>query len=177
MLVTGHLAFYALLLFGAAGTLLWPRGWAFFALYALQMLLFDVWLARLDPEFASERRLPGRATMPPRWDRRIVAIRFGDDQDAPKIDREHAVDSRDLHRLDIDPGRAGQRYAGVARSRSGRFCDAVAQRRRERLADPQARGDLRRVGHRFERVDGLDRLRRSASVHRADHHAADAEHG
>ena len=73
-LVVGRTLFYAILLFGAAGTLDWPAGWLFLALYAGQMLLTDVRLAQLDPELAQERRMPGKATSPPPWDRRFLML-------------------------------------------------------------------------------------------------------
>jgi protein-S-isoprenylcysteine O-methyltransferase Ste14 len=70
--VIGHLAFYAALLFAAAGNLFWLAGWAFLGLYAVQLLVNDVLLERRDPGLAEERRLPGRATVPPAWDRRFM---------------------------------------------------------------------------------------------------------
>jgi protein-S-isoprenylcysteine O-methyltransferase Ste14 len=69
-----HLCFYALLLFGGAGTLRWPAGWVFLALYAVQMLTIDTWLARRDPGLAAERRRPNRSPGPPDWDRRFLII-------------------------------------------------------------------------------------------------------
>ena len=69
-----HLCFYALLLFGGAGTVRWPAGWAFLALYAAQMLLLDVWLARRDPGLVAERRRPNRRPGPPAWDRRFLLV-------------------------------------------------------------------------------------------------------
>jgi protein-S-isoprenylcysteine O-methyltransferase Ste14 len=73
-IVVIHLCFYALLLFGGAGTLRWPAGWAFLALYALQMLTIDLWLARRDPALVAERRRPGRDTAAPPWDRRFLIV-------------------------------------------------------------------------------------------------------
>jgi protein-S-isoprenylcysteine O-methyltransferase Ste14 len=73
-IVIVHLCFYALLLFGGAGTLRWPAGWAFLALYAIQMLVMDLWLLRVDPDLVQERRRPGRATAAPDWDRRFLII-------------------------------------------------------------------------------------------------------
>ena len=72
--VVFHLCLYALLLFGGAGTLRWPAGWAFLALYAMQMLTIDIWLARRDPALVAERRRPGLDTSPPPWDRRILIV-------------------------------------------------------------------------------------------------------
>ena len=71
-MVLVHLGFYVLLLFGGAGTIDWPRGWAFLALYAIQMLLGDLWLAKVDPDLVAERRRPGRDTSPPAWDRQFL---------------------------------------------------------------------------------------------------------
>ena len=69
-----HLGFYALVLFGGVGTLRWPAGWAFLALYAIQMLTLDLWLARRDPSLVAERRRPGRSPGPPVWDRRFLIV-------------------------------------------------------------------------------------------------------
>jgi protein-S-isoprenylcysteine O-methyltransferase Ste14 len=66
--------FYALLLFGGAGTLHWRGGWLFLALYAGQLLLTDVVIDRLDPELGRERRIAGKATAAPRWDRRFLLV-------------------------------------------------------------------------------------------------------
>jgi protein-S-isoprenylcysteine O-methyltransferase Ste14 len=72
-LVIGQATVYGALLFAAAGTLRWAAGWAFLALYASQLLINEVWLARRDPDLAKERRAPGRATTSPQWDRRYMA--------------------------------------------------------------------------------------------------------
>jgi protein-S-isoprenylcysteine O-methyltransferase Ste14 len=69
-----HLCFYALLLFGGAGRLDWPAGWAFLALYAIQMLTLDIGLSKVDPDLVQERRRPGRATAAPGWDRRFLIV-------------------------------------------------------------------------------------------------------
>ncbi len=69
-----HLCFYALLLFGGAGRIDWPSGWLFLALYATQMLIIDLWLARRDPGLVAERRRPARTPGPPAWDRRFVIV-------------------------------------------------------------------------------------------------------
>ena len=73
-LVIARVLFYALLLFGGAGTLRWPNGWIFLALYAGQLFLTDVLVNRLDPELGRERRMPGNATAPPGWDRRFLLV-------------------------------------------------------------------------------------------------------
>ena len=73
-LVMGHLLFYAILLFGGAGRLNWHAAWVFLALYSGQLTVNDLRLAQLDPELARERRMPGKATAPPRWDRRYLLI-------------------------------------------------------------------------------------------------------
>lgn len=73
-LVTSRVLLYALLLFGAAGTLDWPAGWLFIALYTGQLLITDVRLAQIDPDLARERRAPGKATAPPAWDRRFLLV-------------------------------------------------------------------------------------------------------
>jgi protein-S-isoprenylcysteine O-methyltransferase Ste14 len=73
-LVVGHIAFYAILLFGGAGTLDWPAGWLFLAFYGGHLALTDVRLAQLDPDLAQERRTPGKATRPAPWDRRFLTV-------------------------------------------------------------------------------------------------------
>src|ERR1700749_3844472 len=73
-LVTARVLFYALLLFGGAGTLHWRGGGIFLALYAGQLLLTDVVIDRLDPDLGRERRIAGKAAAAPAWDRRFLLV-------------------------------------------------------------------------------------------------------
>ena len=53
--VFAEFAVFAALLFVCAGTLLWPAGWAFLALFFGFALAIVLWLAREDPELLAER--------------------------------------------------------------------------------------------------------------------------
>ncbi len=48
----------AVLLFGPAGTLAWPAGWAFLALFSRPLFLITRALARDDPALLDERMKP-----------------------------------------------------------------------------------------------------------------------
>lgn len=63
----------AVLLFGAAGTLAWPRGIAFMLVFLLLILISIAALWRLNPEiFVARARLTGAGTR--NWDRVLLAI-------------------------------------------------------------------------------------------------------
>jgi protein-S-isoprenylcysteine O-methyltransferase Ste14 len=65
--------FLGLLLFPAAGTLAWPQGWAFLAVFDACTVVFGVWLAKVDPDLLAERKKsPLGAGQKPR-DRAIMA--------------------------------------------------------------------------------------------------------
>ncbi|MGH6943069.1 MAG: methyltransferase family protein [Geminicoccaceae bacterium] len=66
----------AVLLFGAAGTLRWPAGWAFIGLFFGGTLPMGWMLARHDPALLDERmRLPIQKDQP-LWDRIILSVFF-----------------------------------------------------------------------------------------------------
>src|ERR1017187_8597790 len=60
---------FAALLFGAAGTIVWPAAWAYFILFFTGALWITFWLARHDPALLAERmKLPVQKGQPV-WDR------------------------------------------------------------------------------------------------------------
>src|ERR1039457_7048560 len=60
---------FAALLFGAAGTIVWPAAWAYFILFFTWALWITFWLARHDPALLAERmKLPVQKGQPV-WDR------------------------------------------------------------------------------------------------------------
>ncbi|MGB9456334.1 MAG: isoprenylcysteine carboxylmethyltransferase family protein [Bryobacteraceae bacterium] len=60
---------FSALLFGAAGTILWPAAWAYLILFFVGALWITVLLARHDPALLAERlRLPVQKDQPP-WDK------------------------------------------------------------------------------------------------------------
>jgi protein-S-isoprenylcysteine O-methyltransferase Ste14 len=60
---------FAALLFGAAGTIVWPAAWAYFILFFIGALWITFWLARHDPALLAERmKLPVQKGQPV-WDR------------------------------------------------------------------------------------------------------------
>jgi protein-S-isoprenylcysteine O-methyltransferase Ste14 len=48
-------ALMALMLFGAAGTLAWPEGWAFLGIFNLCAVAIGIWLGLADPALLAER--------------------------------------------------------------------------------------------------------------------------
>jgi protein-S-isoprenylcysteine O-methyltransferase Ste14 len=66
-------AVFAVALFVSAGTLLWPAGWAFMALFFGFALATVLYLAREDPELLAERISPPIQSGQPLWDRVFVA--------------------------------------------------------------------------------------------------------
>lgn len=65
--------FTALLLLGAAGTVLWPEGWAFLLPFFAFVRILSAWLARYDPELLHERLAGHRAVEQP-WDRALLGL-------------------------------------------------------------------------------------------------------
>jgi len=63
------LAIFAGVLFGAAGTLDWPSGWAFLALFAATSVTISLWLASIDPGLLAERLKPPVQKDQKPWDR------------------------------------------------------------------------------------------------------------
>ena len=71
--VVAEFAVFAALLFVSAGTLLWPAGWAFMALFFGFALALVLWLAREDPELLAERMSSPVQRGQPLWDKVFVA--------------------------------------------------------------------------------------------------------
>jgi hypothetical protein len=71
--VLAEFAVFAALLFISAGTLLWPAGWAFIAIFFGFALSLVVWLAREDPELLAERMSSPIQRGQPLWDKVFVA--------------------------------------------------------------------------------------------------------
>jgi protein-S-isoprenylcysteine O-methyltransferase Ste14 len=60
---------FAAILFGAAGTLDWPSGWAFLGLFGVLGVSISLWLAKADPDLLAERmKSPIQRGQKP-WDR------------------------------------------------------------------------------------------------------------
>ena len=71
--VLAEFAVFAALLFVSAGTLLWPAGWAFIALFFSFALAIVLWLAREEPELLAERMSSPIQRGQPLWDKVFVA--------------------------------------------------------------------------------------------------------
>ena len=71
--VSAEFAVFAALLFVSAGTLLWPAGWAFMALFFGFALAITLWLAREKPELLQERMSSPIQRNQPLWDKVFVA--------------------------------------------------------------------------------------------------------
>jgi protein-S-isoprenylcysteine O-methyltransferase Ste14 len=65
---------FAALLFGAAGTLRWPAGWAFLVLLFGGSLIITQILARHDPALLAERMKPPIQREQPPWDRALMLV-------------------------------------------------------------------------------------------------------
>ena len=70
--VFGEFAVFAALLFVCAGTLLWPAGWAFMALFFGFAVALVLWLAREEPELLAERMSSPLQRGQPLWDKVFV---------------------------------------------------------------------------------------------------------
>jgi protein-S-isoprenylcysteine O-methyltransferase Ste14 len=70
--VFAEFAVFAALLFVSAGTLLWPAGWTFMALFFGFALAIVLWLAREEPELLQERMSPPIQRDQPLWDKMFV---------------------------------------------------------------------------------------------------------
>lgn len=66
-----------LLLFSGAGTLNWPAGWSFLALYALITTAMSLRLAKVDPGLLEERIKFGPQDDQPLWDRIVLKLLGG----------------------------------------------------------------------------------------------------
>jgi protein-S-isoprenylcysteine O-methyltransferase Ste14 len=71
--VLAEFAVFAALLFVSAGTLLWPAGWAFMALFSSFALAIVLWLAREEPDLLAERMSSPIQRGQPLWDKVFVA--------------------------------------------------------------------------------------------------------
>jgi protein-S-isoprenylcysteine O-methyltransferase Ste14 len=71
--VLGEFAVFGALLFVCAGTLLWPAGWAFMALFFGFAFAIVLWLAREEPELLAERMSSPIQRGQPLWDKVFVA--------------------------------------------------------------------------------------------------------
>jgi protein-S-isoprenylcysteine O-methyltransferase Ste14 len=71
--VLAEFAVVAAALFVSAGTLLWPAGWAFMALFFGFALAMVLWLAREEPELLAERMSSPIQRGQPLWDKVFVA--------------------------------------------------------------------------------------------------------
>ncbi len=72
--ITAETAVFALLLFGSAGTVDWPAGWIFMALFFVPAVLLTASLARSDPALLAERMKPMFQKDQPVWDRVFLAV-------------------------------------------------------------------------------------------------------
>ena len=70
--VLAEFAVFVALLFVSAGTLLWPAGWAFLALFFGFALAIVLWLARKEPELLAERMSSPMQSGQPLWDKVFV---------------------------------------------------------------------------------------------------------
>ena len=68
------LALYAVLLFGGAGTLDWPSGWAFLALFGISSVTVSIWLAFADPGLLEERMKPPVQKAQKTWDKLFLLV-------------------------------------------------------------------------------------------------------
>ena len=67
---------YGALLFGAAGTVRWPAGWAYLILFFGGVIWFTLLLARHDPKLLAERTKPPFQKNQPLWDKLFLLIAF-----------------------------------------------------------------------------------------------------
>src|SRR5215204_2238122 len=70
--VLAEFAVFAALLFVSAGTLLWPAGWAFIAIFFSFAVAIVLWLARKEPELLQERMSSPMQSGQPLWDKVFV---------------------------------------------------------------------------------------------------------
>ncbi len=67
-------AVFAVLLFVSAGTMLWPAGWVFLAIFFGFALAITVWVGREEPELLAERLSAPIQRSQPLWDKVFVAV-------------------------------------------------------------------------------------------------------
>ena len=61
-------------LFGGAGDIVWPQGWAFLILFALGSLGFGMWLIKRNPVLLQARLDPLNAKGQPLWDKLFMVV-------------------------------------------------------------------------------------------------------
>src|SRR5215203_610494 len=71
--LTAEFAVFAALVFGSAGTVLWPAGWVFLAIFFGVGLAIVLWLTREDPELLVERLSSPIQRGQPLWDKVFLA--------------------------------------------------------------------------------------------------------
>jgi protein-S-isoprenylcysteine O-methyltransferase Ste14 len=74
LVLTVEVALFALLLFGAAGTLRWPEAWVFLVLFIAATIGITLWLARSDPALLDERMKPLLQKGQPLWDKLLMSF-------------------------------------------------------------------------------------------------------
>ncbi len=69
-----ELAIFAALLFGGAGTVLWPAGWLYLALFLGCALMMSLRLMQYDPGLLEERMKPLSQQGQPLWDKIFLGV-------------------------------------------------------------------------------------------------------
>jgi protein-S-isoprenylcysteine O-methyltransferase Ste14 len=72
--IAALMVFFAVLLFGAAGTWAWPSAWAFLALFTAVSMAVTLWLAWADPALLEERMKPPIQEGQKPWDRAFLGV-------------------------------------------------------------------------------------------------------
>ncbi|THD64499.1 MAG: isoprenylcysteine carboxylmethyltransferase family protein [Phenylobacterium sp.] len=72
--IAAMMAVLAGLLFGGAGTLAWPSGWAYLSLYLAASLGVSLWLAKADPALLEERLKSAYQKDQKPWDRVFMTL-------------------------------------------------------------------------------------------------------
>jgi protein-S-isoprenylcysteine O-methyltransferase Ste14 len=72
--IVGMFVVFALILFGAAGTVAWPAGWAFLALFFGFTIALSVWLVGHNPGLLTERMTGIGKSDQKTWDKVFFAI-------------------------------------------------------------------------------------------------------
>jgi len=73
LVLIAEFAVFAALLFVSAGTVLWPAGWVFMAIFFVFALAITLWVDRHDPELLAERMSSPIQRGQPLWDKVFVA--------------------------------------------------------------------------------------------------------
>jgi protein-S-isoprenylcysteine O-methyltransferase Ste14 len=72
--IVGMMIVFAACLFGAAGTLRWPAGWAFMILFFGFTIALSTWLVRNNPALLTERMTGIGKADQKRWDKGFFAV-------------------------------------------------------------------------------------------------------